>query len=235
MQPNYPGAQWKPNIVACLPADDGIAIGIVAHTDRLAQANTLASQVEAEHIAIDDGVLGCEGNHRRVWRHLAHSGAYWTVVLEDDALPVPFFRTQLAAALAVAPAGIVSLYLGRSRPPQWQQRIERATYAATAHEASFILHTRLLHCVGVAIKSRLVGDMVDITATAACHGLPMDEAITAWARAHRYGVAYTWPSLVDHADGPTLAYHRDHAQRDAPRKAWSAGTRKRWGTAQVAM
>lgn len=191
--------------------------------------------MQAAHLAIDDGTLGCEGNHHRVWSHLAHSGAYWTVVLEDDALPVPFFRDQLSDALAKSPASIVSLYLGRSRPPQWQKRIERATYAAKAHDASFILHTRLLHCVGVAIKSRLVTDMLAVTGTAACRGLPMDEAISAWARAHHYGVAYTWPSLVDHADGPTLAFHRDHAPRTAPRKAWSVGTRKRWSTAHVAM
>lgn len=169
---------------------------------------------------------------------MAHSGAYWTVVLEDDAVPVPFFRTQLAKALAVAPAGIVSLYLGRSRPPQWQKRIERATYGAIAQDANFILHNRLLHCVGVAIKSRLVAQMLETVSLNACRDLPIDEAITAWARAHRYGVAYTWPSLVDHADGPTLAYHRDMANDEReryPRKAWRTGTRTHWGTAHVAM
>jgi hypothetical protein len=235
LQPNYLGQECNPNISESSPAPHSIAIGIVAHIDRLTQTNALAHQVEAAHIAIDDGTLGCEGNHHRVWKHLAHSGAYWTVVLEDDAEPVPFFGAQLTSALAMAPASIVSLYLGRSRPPQWQKRIERATYGANAANASFILHNRLLHCVGVAIKSRLVGEMLDTVAMTACHGLPMDEAISAWARAHRYGVAYTWPSLVDHEDGPTLAIHRDGVVRDAPRRAWKTGTRTRWGTTHVAM
>jgi GR25 family glycosyltransferase involved in LPS biosynthesis len=202
----------------------------------MAQARQLSDAVGPAHIAIDDGALGCEGNHHRVWRQLSHSDTTWTVVLEDDALPVDGFREQLGSVLAAAPAPIVSLYLGRSRPPQWQQRIERATYAATVRDACFIVHSRLLHCVGVAIRTAMVGDMIDAIGGNACRGLPIDEAISAWARANRYGVAYTWPSLVDHANGPTVAFHRDRAPRnDLPRRAWRTGTRSHWGTAHIAM
>ena len=211
-------------------------IGIVAHLSRVGQAGDLANEVGPAHIAIDGGELGCEGNHHRVWRHLAKRDTSWSVVLEDDAVPVPAFRDQLDSALAVAPAPIVSLYLGRARPPQWQQRIERATYAATGRDASFIVHNRLLHCVGVAINTALITNMIDAVAGNACRGLPIDEAISAWAKANGYPVAYTWPSLVDHANGPSVAIHRDRVPRDdLPRKAWRAGTRTRWGTAQVAM
>lgn len=210
-------------------------LGIVAYVDRQAQAEALASEVSADYVAVDDGALGCEGNHHRVWGHLSGSTAYWTVVLEDDAMPVAGFRQQLTAALDHAPTSIVSLYLGRSRPPQWQARVERATYRANHGEAHWITHNRLLHAVGVAIKTRLVPDMLACTTSVTCRGLPIDEAISAWARASGYRVGYTWPSLVDHADGPTVAYHRDNAPRIAPRKAWHAGARKRWCTRQVPM
>jgi hypothetical protein len=211
-------------------------IGIVAHISRVGQAGDLADEVGPAHIAIDDGTLGCEGNHHRVWHTLAARDSTWSVVLEDDAVPVGDFRAQLDSVLAVAPMGIVSLYLGRSRPPQWQQKIERACYSATARDASFIVHGRLLHCVGVAIKTPLVPSMLDAITGNACYRLPIDEAISAWAKANRYGVAYSWPSLVDHANGPSVAIHRDGVPRDdLPRRAWRAGTRSRWGTAQVAM
>lgn len=212
------------------------SVGVVAHKTRISAATHLADEVRACYVSIDDGALGCEGNHRRVWEYVAAiGGGYWTVVLEDDAVPVDDFAAQLTAVLEHAPTAIVSLYLGRSRPPQWQQRIERATGAAEAANASFIEYGRLLHGVGVAIKTRLVPDMLDTVGGHACRTLPIDEAISAWARANGYRVAYTWPSLVDHADGPTVASHRDRQARIEPRTAWRAGTRAHWGTAQITM
>lgn len=211
-------------------------IGIVAHIDRLPGLGKLVDAVNPAHISIDDGALGCEGNHRHVWRALADGSSYWSVVLEDDAVPVPNFLEQLTSALQVAPAAIVSLYLGRSRPPQFQPRIARAVGLADAMDASFIVGNRLLHGVGVAIKTRLIPDMLDVTGTTACYGLPIDEAISAWARAYHYGVAYTWPSLVDHADGLTVAHHRDNLPRTPGRTAWRAdGQLRRWNTSHIAM
>jgi hypothetical protein len=42
--------------------------------------------VGAAYISIDNGTLGCEGNHRKVWQWLNdHATTKWVVVLEDDA------------------------------------------------------------------------------------------------------------------------------------------------------
>ena len=73
------------------------AIGIVAHVERAQRAHDLMDSVGAAYASLDNGILGCNGNHRKVWRHLAerfsaHVG--YLVVLEDDAVPVEGFAEQ---------------------------------------------------------------------------------------------------------------------------------------------
>ena len=204
------------------------ALGIVAHRDRLATAEKLAALTEADYMSVDEGNLGAGTNHRIVWRALLDAGATWSVVLEDDAVPVDGFREQLAQALAVAPAPIVSAYLGRQRPPQHQPRIASATEQADAQGASFILADHVLHAVALAIRTELVADML-----ANLRVMPIDQAIGVWARKRHHRVAYTWPSLVDHADTPTLINHPDGKDRPPGRVAWGVGTRQSWLSASV--
>lgn len=206
-------------------------IGIVAHTNRLTEAADLADAVDAWTMCVDDGSLGCEANHLRTWRKLAASTTPWAVVLEDDALPVRDFTVQLGGVLAAAPTPIVSLYLGRSRPPIWQPWIRQATINADLQDACFIPGRRLLHCVGVAIRTPLVAHMVATVAKRP--DLPIDEGIHQWAEDNRHTMAYCWPSIVDHHDGPTLVAHRDMQPRTEPRVAWSCGSRSRWHTSTL--
>jgi GR25 family glycosyltransferase involved in LPS biosynthesis len=203
------------------------AIGIVAHVARGEQAHQLMSDVGAAFCAIDNGNLGCSGNHRKVWRHLAKrfaAHADYLVVLEDDAIPCDDFPQQLEQALSATTAPIVSLYLGRLRPPHLQYMIEPATARADAADASFILSRHLLHAVGLAVRADLVPDMLGELD----EELPIDEAIHGWANKHRYRIAYTWPSICDHADGETLLQHRDGQQREPGRIAWKHGGRDKW-------
>ncbi|AGT12207.1 glycosyltransferase [Mycobacterium phage Jabbawokkie] len=189
-------------------------IGIVGHISRLSMAETLANTVDADYLSIDDGTLGCEGNHRKVWNTLAQQHTDWAVVLEDDAVPCNNFRAQLTQALAVAPTPIVSLYLGRQRPYAYQHRIE-ATINTTAN---WLLAPRLLHAVAVAIHTNHIPDMLN--------SLPprtsIDRAISTWTDT----VAYTNPSLVDHSDNGTVAH--PPGTRQPGRVAWRFGTRDRW-------
>lgn len=211
-----------------------VCIGVVAHTSRKQMADTLAEKVSAAIVAVDDGSLGCNRNHVQVWKYLAEHDSDWTVVLEDDAIPVDDFRTQLHQALEYAPTNVVSLYLGTGRPPQWQTRIKDALAKAHANDACYIVTTHLLHAVAVAIKTPHIPHM--LAHAEAKRYLPIDEAISNWARLHnRNPIAYTVPSLVDHADGLTLVKHRDGSPRNKPRKAWTVGTRSTWTTQAVTM
>ena len=197
-------------------------IGVVGHHQRAPQAQRLADTVAAAHIAIDDGTLGAGPNHQRVWDWLAahHHDTPWCLVLEDDAVPVAGFTHQLIHALAAAPSGVVSLYLGAGYPRHWQPRIQTALHT----DAHWLLAEHLFHAVAVAVRTELLPVRLDTR-----H--PADEAISRWARAHRHRVSYTLPSLVDHADGPTLIpHHHDRTPRHRPRRAWRTGTRDHWTT-----
>lgn len=204
-----------------------INVGVVAHVDREGAARRLAATVGADFISVDrGGVLGCEGNHAAVQRHLAGLPGEWSVVLEDDAVPVDGFADQVAAALEVAPAPVVSLYLGRQRPPQYQRRIEIVCGLADKVGANWLTSPRMLHAVGYAIRTDLLPTLLEFDCD-----LPADERIGAC-----FGdVCYVWPSLVDHADGPSVTAHPDGQPRSPGRRAWRVGSRDVWTSSTVVL
>jgi hypothetical protein len=207
-------------------------IAVVAHQDRAAMAEQLMDEVGASFISWDDGTAGAEANHRAAWRWHEENTSGWAVTLEDDAIPVDGFLTQLSAALSVAPTSVVSLYLGKERPPHWQDKIEAALTEATAINANWVISTHLLHAVGVAIRTPEIPSMLGwITQV----GLPIDEAISHWARKNHKAVCYTTPSLVNHKDEGTLVRHRDSMPREPGRVAWRTGARAQWDNTKVVM
>lgn len=206
-------------------------IGIVAHHARADAAHALQEQVHAAYLHMDDGTVGCEGSHRKAWTYLAGTQSDWCVVLEDDALPVEGFTQQVEQALTASPCNIVSLYLGQGRPPQWQARVSQAIHAAELDDACWIVGRRLLHGVAVAIRTHLIPSMLDhITSSTR----PIDFAIKDWAVEAGHDIAFTQPSLVNHADGPTLI-QRDDSARTETRTAWRVGTRHTWTPKSVAL
>lgn len=205
-------------------------VGVVAHTLRTAEAKQLARTVKADFVSIDNGILGCDDNHTTVQHHLANLPDEWSIILEDDADPVEGFREQLTAALPMSPSPVVSLYLGRKRPPHWQTRIRKAIKAADHTDASWIQSTHMLHAVGYAIKTSLLPSLLSHDSQ-----LPSDQHIGHWARTTGHTIAYTYPSLVDHHDLPTLVNHPDGAPRLAGRKAHRVGQRTEWTTRTVTM
>jgi hypothetical protein len=214
-----------------LVAAQVIAWAVVAHEARLPEAATLAKTIDA-YLALDDGTLGAGENHLRAWR-AAHTGeADWVTVVEDDAIPVDDITTQARLALAVAPEPVVSMYLGRTRPKRWQERISRALAGLDARDPHWLTTTHVLHAVAVALRSDLVDDWLDWAHTST---LPPDERMSAWCIARGHRVAYSWPSLFNHQDGPTLVQHANTAGATGPRIAWRTGTRDNWTGNAVAM
>lgn len=198
-----------------------ISYAIVGHKERAHAAHKLSAQLGGARIALDNGEYGQGRNHDRAWAMAAETDSEYCVVLEDDAEPIPNFLEQVHKALTVAPAPIISLYLGTSRPPQYQQAIERAL----THNACFITAGQLLHHVAVAIRTNLVADMLK---GVGAHTTPADYRIGAWAQHQGHRIAYTNPSLVEHGDAPTLIQHADMQPRLEPRRAWVTGCRDVW-------
>lgn len=219
---------------AAVMRDPLISIGVVAHASRAGAAKDVARRVRADFINFDShGLLGCEGNHAAVQRHLLALGSVWSVVVEDDAVPVDGFRDQLAAALAVAPdwCPVIGLYLGRLRPPQYQDRIAAALDDADALGACWVTAPALLHGVGYAIRTDVLPVVVNYDS-----GLPADQHISRAIRKFGHQVAYTVPSLVDHADVPPVIVSRPDGDSRAPgRVAWRTGVRDMWTSDSVAL
>lgn len=213
------------------------SVGVVAHRKRRERAERLAEVTNATIVAIDEGGVGAGFNHEVCYRWLAQEGSSWSVILEDDACPVIGFTEQLTAVLSCAPSPLVSLYLGRSRPPHAQIPIARVI-AADHH---YLMCDELLHHVAVAVRTELIGGILDHLAASAAYQagqLPIDEAVGQAARERGHPISYSQPSLVDHAQIPTLiehhpsGHHADRGKRPLnprhPRRAWTFGTRPHW-------
>jgi hypothetical protein len=197
-----------------------ISIGVVADVRRGDMGERLAIRVAADHLGIDTEMRGGTKNHVAVWRKHADDPADWSVVLEDDAVPVDGFREQLADALAVAPAPIVSLYLGRGYIED--NRIGEILTRADVLGANWIVtQGRILHAVGLAVRKDLLPALVANLPRDEC---PIDRSLSMWARRDGHRVAYSWPSLVEHADGASLVTR----YRRTERRAWRTGTRDDW-------
>lgn len=206
-----------------------VSYAVMAHTARLGAALELAETVGAD-LFVDDGTLGENANSDRAWA-AADPEADWHVVLQDDAVPVPGFTGQVEAALSVAPATVVSFYVGGGMPFQTVGPVRYAIEQADLVDAAWFEADTLHWGVGVAMPAAWVHDYLTRVAG---DETPYDERIGAYVARHRgTPVRYTWPSLVDHADGPTLVEHADGLPRVVPRRAYRTGTRNDWDAAVV--
>lgn len=207
-----------------------ISTAVVAHDSRLVAATELAKTVGGV-LSVDDGTAGVNGNHVRAWQLTTATSTPWAAVLEDDAQPVDGFLQHAEAALAAAPASIVSFYLGRTRPAHLQHLIRHALHVADQEDAHWITADSVLHGVAVCMRSSLRDDWLDFAHADHATHYPVDELMGAWCRYRRHTAAYCIPSLVEHADGPSLVkYEGYHTQ---PRKAWRIGARDTWNSRTV--
>lgn len=203
-----------------------IGVSIMAHTKRAAMAMALADTLGDAEIAWDNGELGEVRCGDRAWQAHEPSTDWW-IVLQDDAQPVDGFLQHAADALACAPEhSIVSFYTGKGRPIPLQ--VGAAVAQAQRRGAAWIAHHSLLWGVGVAMPTRAVpvflrwGEQQD--------GL-YDKRLSRFAQTSGATVLYTQPSLVDHADGPSLLT----ADTAVERKAWRIGVAPTYKTGAVAI
>jgi len=208
-----------------------ISIAVMAHPKRRAAAESLARQVDADSIVWDTNDDEWDTGRRALAvydRTKMHH-----IVLQDDALPIDGFREHAIAALKQHPDTLVSFYLGTSRPPQWQAAVDDACMRAEDIGAAWVTAPTLLHGVAIAMPTVEIPDLL-----AWCEKpvVPYDERVGMyWQHVLRRPPLYTWPSLVDHDDGPTIARHLDGKPRTEPRRARSLGVPQSWATEVVAV
>ena len=193
-----------------------IAIGVVAHPSRREHVENLTDTVAFNVACYDTHGRGERWNHAETLRELLDTvpRADWYVLIEDDALPCADFRDRLAAALDQAGDDVlVSLYLGQgawaTRKPDTKHTVARLVRQADL-TGGWIDADEMWHAVGVCIRAEHARS---VQAHLATESAPTDLALTRWAAAHEVGIRYTYPSLVDHADGASVI------PRTTPRKA----------------
>jgi hypothetical protein len=196
-----------------------VAVAVVAHPDRLDDALALAGDLGAA-LVVDEHHQGEWPTHARALAWAAQQDASHALIVQDDAVPIPDLLDHVAAAIAAHPDGPIGLYVGRSRPRA--EQVARAVHRADEVGASWLEANTLLWGVATVLPA---ADLPGLLAWGRrCH-LPYDQRIGCWYRQQRRPVRYTWPSLVDHADGPSLLTGR---ARTVPRVAWRTGVPDSW-------
>jgi hypothetical protein len=143
----------------------------------------------------------------RAWTAAAADGAGWTLVLQDDAVACQNLLAGLELALDQlrAPA-VVSPYLGAGRPVTIH--VHRATDVADRLGHSWIRMGSLYWGVAIALPTRVVPEMLAWCSRAELRPVPYDMRISKYVReVLHWPAVYTWPSLVDHRDAPSLVSH----------------------------
>lgn len=203
-----------------------ICVVVVAHAKREEMAMALKDKVNADAVFMDDGSLGEWKNHELAWKFGQASRKSHVVVLQDDAQPVDNFREAVLAAVEQKPHSLISLYVGTHRPRK--EQVEKAVRQAEKIKASWLMADTLMWGVGVVVPASLIPE---ILSTVSRSKLPYDQRIGRWAELTKTNVYYTWPSLVDHADEPTVVKGRSQ-KMEGQRVAHKVGIPE-WGGATL--
>lgn len=200
------------------PALPVLSVSVMAHPSRAVMVEELLTR-----LGYPAAVAWDEKNdewHTARRALLAYGpAAEYHLVVQDDALLCRALWDGLTAALPHAPAGaVVSLYAGETR----RGAFWRAHTAAAGGTSSWLLTSRLWWGVAAAYPVEILDRLVAGCDTSAVR--EYDRRVSTWLRRKGVAVAYTVPSLVDHADGPSLLHHDGTAPGTRARRApWFIG------------
>jgi hypothetical protein len=184
---------------------------VTAHTSRLEDAQRLCDEHDAT-MFLDDGTLGEPGNTRRALQWAEQQNTTHALIIQDDAQPVEGFLELAQQAIDERPNGIISYYLGTGRPKQ--DEVRALIRQADRNNQHWITMQRIHWGVAWSIPTALLPSLNTFLAS---HHDATDRATGQWMSVNRHRCNYTWPSLVDHDDGPTLIHTQ---QPRTARKAW---------------
>lgn len=189
-----------------------VSIIIMGHERRMTQALRLSEELDCA-LMIDNNPPSFASerlNGDMAWRFLAETDAEWGIVIQDDALPINGFREHAINALDSVPdmVGAVSFYVGTGRP--YAGVVKHAVDMANMVDASWLMGRGLYWGVAVAIRTKDIADMLDAQALS---NEQYDVRIGDYFKARDRSIAYTWPSLVNHADEETLIHGRKPSMR----------------------
>lgn len=139
--------------------------------------------------------------------------ADWHLVIQDDSAVCSDLLTGLEEALEHIPAAsVVSLYVGNTRP--YQNRIVRIVDDANRQAAAWIRMKALIWGPAIAAPVSTIDRMLEW-----CEDNHVPNYDNRLARYYeqvlRWPAYFTWPSLVDHRQVPSLLEHDVRGKRHA--------------------
>lgn len=188
-----------------------LSAAVMAHPSRGSMVDELLDQLDRE-IPVSWDVEGPPSPDKAkrwrvgtaAWR--MNGDADWHMVIQDDVLVCSDLIAGLEKALDHVPdhVGIVQPYVGKNRP-LGQHFIALATQAERAG-ASWIQHRSMCWGVAIIVRTETIEPMIRWASER--------KTLTYDSRLGRYyrdvlgqPTWYTWPSLVDHRNGPSLVGH----------------------------
>lgn len=190
-----------------------VDVVIMAHPEREAFVPELLSRLDRPARVVWDQRGDRWDTGRRAM--LAYDpAASHHLVIQDDAVVCRDLVAGLERALDHVPQKTpVALYAGRVRP--FRAAVEKLAQSA-GHDASWLSMTQLHWGVGVLMPVELIAPMVEWCDTRS-DVANYDKRMSRWLQHQQLTVYYTWPSLVDHRDSPSLVPGRGSAGRRAYR------------------
>lgn len=190
-----------------------LSYAVIAHHTREQAAHTLADRLGAV-MFVDGKRRGAFWNHRRALEWAVTQDH--PVIVEDDAILCDSFEALAEEWATRFPNELLSFYLGRSRPPQYQAEIKTRLAEADADGTDWIELCQLIHGVAYTLPGALVPDVIGNLTNG-----PADFAIgRAWTAATGRHIIYPSVSLVDHDDVPSIEQHVDGIRARGTRRAW---------------
>lgn len=184
---------------------------IVAHHSRIMIAERLASNLNAK-IFFDESNHGANWNHKRAIDYLATNNQSG-IIIEDDAIPCKNFKAESQRWISRFSTKIISFYLGKGRPPQYQHFIKKSINNSIKSRLDYIEIDNLIHGVGYYLPSSLTKQIQANWN----YSMPADFAV---GRAYGKKVVYPIRSLLEHSDIESVEKHQDGQQRTEIRRAW---------------
>lgn len=188
-----------------------ITVTIMAHPDRLREANALALEL-GQYPFSETSITWDERNSEwdTGYRSLKAGtrGGDWHLVIQDDAILTPDFYDNLEALITAVPTKtVVSLYTGKVRP--LADRVKAAVDKAP--DGSFLNHYMLMWGVGILLPSDHIEPLLDFVSDPRYDDTAYDIRVGMFYHRNRLPIYYAVPSLVDHNDDLGSLIGNDYA------------------------
>ena len=184
-----------------------LSVAMMAHPNRAKQVEQILAKLDRDDVPVIWDTNGSRWDTGRRAMLAYDPACTHHVVIQDDIIPCRDLIAGLTAALEYVPGDVpVCGYVGRVRP--YAAMVTAADRRARATGASWLTMHTLNWGPLIAVPTAVIPEMI-------AHGDTLKNIPNYDRRLSRFfelqqGVRiwYTWPSIVDHADGPSLVQGR---------------------------